>query len=382
MIKKILAIIFILAFVTSNSAICKVAQSADSEDAFAPSKTTQEQTTNESINENSAQNSKISKINLKFWDKKKNEQIEKPKKKLFSKKNKKASEQKKEKDFTDAKKYAEEAYKNKLKEEKEIKKASKKKEKNETKKTKQKETKTQEQDSQTDNTSANSKNFENEIDAQITDGKRTVQGSVSTNRIISVDDCVKIALENNPTIVSLMMTRDIYKNQIAQAWSNYFPTINAGVSYSKMSLVNEANTLRNIPIREAVSMSTQQLIDHVYGYSESKINIFQNNVTSDFIAFNKQCSTAFSDLDTIAAMLEKDNCDEADYRYMENTLRQIAMFHMIFADIINIDTISHDITDGVDVFLPKLNNFNHQQKAMEAQLVLEYKSQLLNKMQS
>ena len=155
-----------------------------------------------------------------------------------------------------------------------------------------------------------------------------------------------------------------------------------GVSYSKMSLVNEANTLRNIPIREAVSMSTQQLIDHVYGYSESKINIFQNNVTSDFIAFNKQCSTAFSDLDTIAAMLEKDNCDEADYRYMENTLRQIAMFHMIFADIINIDTISHDITDGVDVFLPKLNNFNHQQKAMEAQLVLEYKSQLLNKMQS
>ena len=155
-----------------------------------------------------------------------------------------------------------------------------------------------------------------------------------------------------------------------------------GVSYAKMSLVNEANTLRNIPIREAVSMSTQQLIDHVYGYSESKINIFQNNVTSDFIAFNKQCSTAFSDLDTIAAMLEKDNCDEADYRYMENTLRQIAMFHMIFADIINIDTISHDITDGVDVFLPKLNNFNHQQKAMEAQLVLEYKSQLLNKMQS
>ncbi len=237
MIKKILAIIFILAFVTSNSAICKVAQSADSEDAFAPSKTTQEQTTNESINENSAQNSKISKINLKFWDKKKNEQIEKPKKKLFSKKNKKASEQKKEKDFTDAKKYAEEAYKNKLKEEKEIKKASKKKEKNETKKTKQKETKTQEQDSQTDNTSANSKNFENEIDAQITDGKRTVQGSVSTNRIISVDDCVKIALENNPTIVSLMMTRDIYKNQIAQAWSNYFPTINAGVSYSKNDML-------------------------------------------------------------------------------------------------------------------------------------------------
>lgn len=65
----------------------------------------------------------------------------------------------------------------------------------------------------------------------------TVEGSVATNNIISVDDCVKIALENNPSILSQMMSKDIYKNKIAQAWSNYFPTLNAGLSYSKNDML-------------------------------------------------------------------------------------------------------------------------------------------------
>lgn len=64
-----------------------------------------------------------------------------------------------------------------------------------------------------------------------------VQGSVSANHIISVDDCVKIALENNPSILSQLISKDIYKNKIAQAWSNYFPTISAGLSYSKNDML-------------------------------------------------------------------------------------------------------------------------------------------------
>lgn len=64
-----------------------------------------------------------------------------------------------------------------------------------------------------------------------------VEGSVATTKIISVDDCVKIALENNPTILSQMMSKDIYKNKIAQAWSNYFPTLSAGLSYSKNDML-------------------------------------------------------------------------------------------------------------------------------------------------
>lgn len=64
-----------------------------------------------------------------------------------------------------------------------------------------------------------------------------MEGAVSTTHIISVDDCVKIALQNNPTILSQLISKDLYKNKIAQAWSNYFPTLNASLSYSKNDML-------------------------------------------------------------------------------------------------------------------------------------------------
>lgn len=58
-------------------------------------------------------------------------------------------------------------------------------------------------------------------------------GSVNTTRIMEVDECVKIALEKHPAIKSAMSNAEIYKSRIAQAWANYFPTLSAGVSYSR-----------------------------------------------------------------------------------------------------------------------------------------------------
>ncbi len=59
------------------------------------------------------------------------------------------------------------------------------------------------------------------------------QGSIETNKIIEVNDCVKLALEHHPAIKSAMSNAEIYKSKIAQAWANYFPTFSAGVSYSR-----------------------------------------------------------------------------------------------------------------------------------------------------
>lgn len=58
-------------------------------------------------------------------------------------------------------------------------------------------------------------------------------GSINTNKIIEVDECVKIALEKHPAIHAAMSNAEIYKSKIAQAWSNYFPTFSAGISYSR-----------------------------------------------------------------------------------------------------------------------------------------------------
>lgn len=78
-----------------------------------------------------------------------------------------------------------------------------------------------------------------EIPAVNTDENKTVltdtayHGSINTNKIIEVNDCVKIALEKHPAIHAAMSNAEIYKSKIAQAWSNYFPTFSAGISYSR-----------------------------------------------------------------------------------------------------------------------------------------------------
>ena len=61
----------------------------------------------------------------------------------------------------------------------------------------------------------------------------TYQGTVDTTKIMKVDECVKVALAHHPAIKSAMSNAEVYKSRIAQAWSNYFPTFSAGISYSR-----------------------------------------------------------------------------------------------------------------------------------------------------
>ncbi|MBP3924227.1 TolC family protein [bacterium] len=53
------------------------------------------------------------------------------------------------------------------------------------------------------------------------------------NGEVTLQDCIKLAITHNPTIMSAISNAEIYKSKIGQAWSNYFPTIGAGVSYSR-----------------------------------------------------------------------------------------------------------------------------------------------------
>mgnify|MGYP002623155210 CR=1 FL=1 len=50
---------------------------------------------------------------------------------------------------------------------------------------------------------------------------------------VSLDDCIKLAITHNPLIMSALSSSEIYKSRVGQAWSNYFPTLSAGVSYSR-----------------------------------------------------------------------------------------------------------------------------------------------------
>ena len=55
---------------------------------------------------------------------------------------------------------------------------------------------------------------------------------------VTLADCIKLAITHNPTIMAAISNSEIYKSRIGQASSNYFPTLSAGVSYSRNDMLN------------------------------------------------------------------------------------------------------------------------------------------------
>lgn len=53
------------------------------------------------------------------------------------------------------------------------------------------------------------------------------------NGEVTLADCIKLAITHHPAIMSAISNAEIYKTRIGQAWSNYFPTLGAGISYSR-----------------------------------------------------------------------------------------------------------------------------------------------------
>lgn len=70
----------------------------------------------------------------------------------------------------------------------------------------------------------------------IKDNTSTQQNITYTNEIHSVfslNDCINVAIDNNPDIRASIYNEQAYKSKIGQAWANYFPTISAGVQLTR-----------------------------------------------------------------------------------------------------------------------------------------------------
>ena len=68
------------------------------------------------------------------------------------------------------------------------------------------------------------------------------------NGEVTLSDCIKLAITHHPTIMSAISNAEIYKSRIGQAWSNYFPTLSAGVNYSRndMFMTMSSAFMRNM----------------------------------------------------------------------------------------------------------------------------------------
>lgn len=82
----------------------------------------------------------------------------------------------------------------------------------------------------------------------IQDNKNSQQNITYTNNVHSVfslEDCINLAISNNPDIKASVYNEQVYKSKIGQAWANYFPTISAGVNFSRTG--NSYSHTKNLP---------------------------------------------------------------------------------------------------------------------------------------
>lgn len=107
------------------------------------------------------------------------------------------------------------------------------------------------------------------------------QGSINTSEIISVDNCIKLALEHHPAIHVAMSDAEIYKSRIAQAWANYFPTLSAGLSYSRndMQMSNFAFPIQKYDMFYVPNISANMLLFD-FGKTKAQADIAKSTYES------------------------------------------------------------------------------------------------------
>lgn len=82
----------------------------------------------------------------------------------------------------------------------------------------------------------------------IEDNTKSQQAVTYTNEVHSVfslEDCINVAVTNNPDIRASVYNEQAYKSKIGQAWANYFPTLSVGVEASRAG--NKYSHAKNFP---------------------------------------------------------------------------------------------------------------------------------------
>ena len=107
------------------------------------------------------------------------------------------------------------------------------------------------------------------------EANKTIEGSVSQEPLLNLEECIKIALANNPQIQSALYNKEIYKTKIGQAWSNYFPELSSSIGYNRTkNLMPSLSSIKMHPYNyiNTVSISASQLV-YDFGKTRTSANI-------------------------------------------------------------------------------------------------------------
>lgn len=121
-----------------------------------------------------------------------------------------------------------------------------------------------------------------------------IEGSVQKTLDVTLSDCIKMALGNNPKIKSAINQALASHSRIAQTWANYFPEIGWGTSYSKMknlqmtSMFGASNAFNYYILGEATV--SQMLYD--FGVTQNQATIKK----LDYKAYQESLTATVNDV--------------------------------------------------------------------------------------
>lgn len=107
------------------------------------------------------------------------------------------------------------------------------------------------------------------------DMAKVVSGSVSYNEDMTLDNCIKIALGNNPEILSSFEDILVNDTKIKQIWSNYFPQISWQTSWSHIKQLQLSDAFNfNLEYEYYIlgQISLQQLL-YDFGVTQNQATI-------------------------------------------------------------------------------------------------------------
>ncbi len=130
----------------------------------------------------------------------------------------------------------------------------------------------------------------------IQDNKKSQQNVTYTNEVHSVfslEDCINVAIANNPDIRAAIYNEQAYKSKIGQAWANYFPSINVGVQFSRSG--NKYSHAKNFP----------------YGFRSMYTSMgYVPNISADMLLFDFGKTKATADMAKNMYLASKENTQE------------------------------------------------------------------------
>ena len=120
------------------------------------------------------------------------------------------------------------------------------------------------------------------VQGQTTEKEKTAPGTAKQDQLLTLNQCIEIALNKNPTILASIYGVDVYRSRVGQARYNYYPQLSASAAYTRTDpLSSQTSTFGSSAAYDQYTSSislNQNILD--FGKTSQQVDISKYNLES------------------------------------------------------------------------------------------------------